>query len=110
MTWRFSGIAPAMRRARKRSSQFGTAYLRLDRDLEPGMVVTISLGSTSCRRSLRGQPSGSSSPDWWTSSAPRACSALAGSGSKDHILVTEHGPENISSAIPKALDQIEQER
>jgi Xaa-Pro aminopeptidase len=29
---------------RKRSSQFGTGYLRLDLDLEPGMVVTIEPG------------------------------------------------------------------
>src|SRR5690606_22614068 len=35
-----AGYAPG----RHRSTQFGLAYLRLDRDLEPGMVVTIEPG------------------------------------------------------------------
>ena len=35
-----AGYAPG----RARSSQFGLGYLRLDRDLEPGMVVTIEPG------------------------------------------------------------------
>ena len=43
-TWRTSATAPATQAGRTRPTRFGDRYLRLDRDLVPGMAVTIEPG------------------------------------------------------------------
>jgi Xaa-Pro aminopeptidase len=98
-----AGYAPG----RARSSQFGLSYLRLDRDLEPGMVVTIEPGfyvvpailrDGALRERLGG------AVDW-----DRAASWIGFGGIRieDDVAVTAGDPEILSEGIPRSADEVE---
>jgi Xaa-Pro aminopeptidase len=98
-----AGYAPG----RSRSDRPGDRFLRLDRDLEPGMCVTIEPGFYRIP-ALLGDPS----------SIGPACKALdraalerfadvRGIRIEDDVLVTERGCEVLTAAIPKAPREVE---
>lgn len=100
-----AGYAPG----RTRSPQFGLGYLRLDRDLAPGMQVTIEPGlylvpAILERQALVGPFIADGSFD------PTAVARFAdvrGIRIEDDVLCTTTDPEVLTAAIPKAASAVE---
>lgn len=92
---------------RTRSAQFGLAYLRLDRDLVPGMAVTIEPGFYRVPAIL--------SDARWAPLRERFVDVAAldrfgdvrGIRIEDDVLVTAEGAEVLTRDIPKSADEVE---
>jgi Xaa-Pro aminopeptidase len=98
-----AGYAPG----RKRSTQFGLSYLRLDRELEAGMVVTIEPGFYQVP-SLLGDPSRVGLSDGALDRTKLArFSDVRGIRIEDDVLVTADGYEVLTAALPKEADEVE---
>ena len=100
-----AGYAPG----RSRSAQFGTAYLRLDRDLTAGMLVTIEPGIYFVPGILRSadicgpfDADGTLVRDQLTRFAD-----VRGIRIEDDVLCTRGEPEVLTAAIPKAAEAVE---
>ena len=98
-----AGYAPD----RSRSTSPGDRYLRLDRDLEPGMAVTIEPGFYQIPALL-------SDPDQvgeLASSLDRRVlerfADVRGIRIEDDVLVTADGREVLTRDIPKSVDEVE---
>lgn len=94
-------------RGRSRSSQFGLAYLRLDRDLLPGMAVTIEPGLYFVPHILRHEAltrpfGGDYHPERLAQFAD-----VRGIRIEDDVLVTATGCEVLTYAIPKTAADVE---
>jgi Xaa-Pro aminopeptidase len=100
-----AGYAPG----RARAAEFGLRYLRLDRDLEPGMVVTIEPGFYQVPAIL----GASALVDPLVASGALDRERLAafadvrGIRIEDDVCVTPHGREVLTAAIPKLAGDIE---
>ena len=102
-----AGYAPG----RVRSEQFGLGYLRLDRDLAPGMVVTIEPGLYLVPAILEDErlagpflADGTLRPD-----ALAKFADVRGIRIEDDVLCTPTGADVLSSAIPKEAEAVEAE-
>ncbi len=92
---------------RKRSTQFGLSYLRLDRELAPGMLVTIEPGFYQVA-SLLADPSRVGLSDKALDRNVLAKFAdVRGIRIEDDVLVTDKGCEVLTAALPKTADEIE---
>ncbi len=98
-----AGYAPG----RERSERFGLCYLRLDRDLEPGMAVTIEpgfyqvpaiLSDPELTRRAKGRLDLTRLEDF---------ADVRGIRIEDDVLVTETGREVLTAGIPKEADEVE---
>ncbi len=94
-------------KGRTRSTQFGTAYLRLDLDLEPGMCVTIEPGiyfvpailrDAAFRKQFKGQVDFARAEEFLRMHSGRG---FGGIRIEDDVLCTESGAEVLSASIPK---------
>jgi Xaa-Pro aminopeptidase len=97
-----AGYAPG----RQRPSAPGDRYLRLDRDLAPGMVVTIEPGFYQVPplvERLRGDPL-AAQVDF---DALDRFSDVRGIRIEDDVLVTQEGAEVLTAGIPKDPEDIE---
>jgi Xaa-Pro aminopeptidase len=98
-----AGYAPG----RERSKNFGDRYLRLDRDLLPGMIVTIEPGYYRIPYLLeRPEEVG----ELEAALDRRVLAELAdvrGIRIEDDVLVTATGAEVLTAGIPKAVDEVE---
>ncbi|HSU39382.1 MAG TPA: M24 family metallopeptidase, partial [Polyangiaceae bacterium] len=98
-----AGYAPG----RERSQNFGDRYLRLDRDLVPGMVVTIEPGYYRIPYLLdRPEEVG----ELESALDRRVLAELAdvrGIRIEDDVLVTDTGAEVLTASIPKAPSDVE---
>jgi len=98
-----AGYAPG----RQRSAQFGLCYLRLDRDLQPGMAVTIEPGLYLVPAILRSERllaplRGDFRPDKLAQFAD-----VRGIRIEDDVLVTETGSELLTAQLGKTPDEVE---
>ena len=100
-----AGYAPD----RRRSEQFGLGYLRLDRDLAPGMMVTIEPGLYLVPAILRDEKlcgpflaDGSFNRD-----ALERFADVRGIRIEDDVLCTAGDPEVLTRAIPKSAEDVE---
>jgi Xaa-Pro aminopeptidase len=100
-----AGYAPG----RTRSDQFGLGYLRLDRDLQPGMVVTIEPGLYRIDALLADERIA----EPWVRDGTLSMDALArfadtrGIRIEDDVLCTPTAPRVLTATIPKSVAQLE---
>lgn len=98
-----AGYAPG----RTRSAQFGLGYLRLDRDLAPGMLVTIEPGFYQVP-SLLADPRAVGLSDRALDRTRLAAFAdVRGIRIEDDVLVTDDGARVLTEALAKRPDDVE---
>jgi Xaa-Pro aminopeptidase len=100
-----AGYAPG----RTRSEQFGLGYLRLDRDLRPGMVVTIEPGLYMVEAILghEGLCAQFDADGTLDRDAVARFSDVRGIRIEDDVLCTPTDPRVLTAAIPKATQEVE---
>ena len=98
-----AGYAPG----RTRSEQFGLCYLRLDRDLLPGMVVTIEPGIYFVPAILRSERLLAPLRGDFRSDKLSQFADVRGIRIEDDVLVTDSGCEVLTAALEKRADDIE---
>jgi Xaa-Pro aminopeptidase len=98
-----AGYAPS----RTRSSQFGLGYLRLDRDLEPGMVVTIEPGFYRVPMLLADPGRFGIDARPLRRARLAEYEDVAGIRIEDDVLVTEAGAELLTVALPRDATSVE---
>jgi len=98
---------------RTRSKQFGTAYLRLDLDLQPGMCFTIEPGvyfvpailrDAKFKKQFKGQVDFARAEQFLTMNSLRG---FGGIRIEDDVLCTEGGADVLTAAIPKERVAVE---
>jgi Xaa-Pro aminopeptidase len=92
---------------RTRPQGFGHRYLRLDRDLEPGMCVTIEPGLYLVPAILERASLARRAGERLDRARLAEFSDVRGIRIEDDVLVTESGHEVLTRAIPKDADAIE---
>lgn len=98
-----AGYAPG----RVRSTQFGARYLRLDRDLAPGMLVTIEPGIYLVPAILQDQDLCRPFASDLCRDRLAAFSDVRGIRIEDDVLCTDAAPEVLTAAIPKDAAALE---
>ena len=93
---------------RKRNSRFGLCYLRLNRPLKPGMLVTIEPGFYQVPAILNDPKIRSKYQDAINWERLAHFSDVRGIRIEDDVLVTEEGSEVLTAALPTHADAIEQ--
>lgn len=92
---------------RNRASNRGDRYLRLDRDLQPGMCVTIEPGFYRIARILE-RPAEVGELESALNRAELArYEDVRGIRIEDDVLVTATGSDVLSRAVPKSVDDVE---
>jgi len=92
---------------RTRSTNPGLKALRLDRDLVPGMVVTVEPGLYQVPAILKNPERTRLAKDRLRLDRLAAFSDVRGIRIEDTILVTEDGHDNLDAALPKTTAAIE---
>ncbi len=92
---------------RTRDDQFGLSFLRLDRDLRPGMVVTVEPGFYVVPAILRDAALRQRLGDAVCWDAAEAWLPFGGIRVEDDVLVTDAGADVLSSDIPKTPGALE---
>jgi Xaa-Pro aminopeptidase len=98
-----AGYAPG----RQRAAEFGMRFLRLDRDLAPGMAVTIEPGLYLSPAILDDPALSKKATGRLDRARLAAFSSVRGIRIEDDVLVTEQGCEVLTAAIPKTPDDVE---
>ncbi len=98
-----AGYAPG----RTRSKEFGHRFLRMDRDLEPGMALTIEPGLYLVPAILRDAKLSALAGDRLDRARLAQFSDVRGIRIEDDVLVTADGHEVLTAAIPKDVAAVE---
>jgi Xaa-Pro aminopeptidase len=88
-------------RGRTRPGEFGVRYLRLDRDLSPGMAITIEPGIYLVPGILQDPELSARAGDRIDRAALARFQDVRGIRIEDDVLVTEGGSEILTAVIPK---------
>ena len=99
-----AGYAPG----RTRSQRFGLGYLRLDRPLQSGMVVTIEPGFYQVPAILQDSERREKYRDVVNWDRLADFRDVRGIRIEDDVLVTESGSEVLTAALPTSVEAIEQ--
>jgi len=94
-------------KGRTRSAQFGLSYLRLDRDLAPGMGVTVEPGIYIIPAILRDPRMAELVRAHVDREALSRFSDVRGIRIEDDVIVTETGCDVLTKAIPKRPNDVE---
>ncbi|HRI68837.1 MAG TPA: aminopeptidase P family protein [Polyangium sp.] len=94
-------------RGRVRSANFGDRYLRLDRDLIPGMAVTIEPGFYQVPAILRDKRITNAVGDDLRRDELAKYSDVRGIRIEDDVLCTAEAPEVLTAGLPKNASDIE---
>jgi len=92
----------------KRSDQFGLAYLRMGRELEPGFVFTIEPGCYFIPALINLWKSEGKHTDFINYSKAEEYVGLGGVRIEDDVLVTDEGYKVLGRPIPKTVEEVEQ--
>lgn len=92
---------------RERSKQFGLSYLRLDRDLAPGMAVTIEPGIYFVPAILRNPEFAALSRDRVNQNMLERFADVRGIRIEDDVLVTATERDVLTDSIPKSVADLE---
>ena len=92
---------------RRRSGDFGVRYLRLDRDLAPGMAVTIEPGLYLVPAILNDPALSARAGDRLDRGRLAQFADVRGIRIEDDVLVTAQGHEVLTAAIPKRPEAVE---
>jgi Xaa-Pro aminopeptidase len=98
-----AGYAPG----RTRSTQFGLSYLRLDRDLAPGMGVTIEPGFYVVPAILDDARFAALVDRFVDRAVLAKFGDVRGIRIEDDVLVTNDGADVLTASIPKSIDEVE---
>jgi Xaa-Pro aminopeptidase len=98
-----AGYAPG----RTRSKEFGHRFLRLDRDLVPGMAVTIEPGLYLVPAILANAQMRARAGDRLVDARVKDFMGVRGIRIEDDVLVTESGCEVLTARIPKEIRDVE---
>lgn len=91
----------------KRSGQFGLAYLRLARELEPGFVLTIEPGCYFIPALIDQWKSEKKLDEFINYEKVNDFLDFGGIRIEDDVLVTEEGYKILGRAIPKTVEEVE---
>ncbi|MCB9793290.1 MAG: aminopeptidase P N-terminal domain-containing protein [Alphaproteobacteria bacterium] len=92
---------------RARSEHFGTAYLRMDLDLEPGHLVTIEPGFYVVPAILEDAALRARFADLVDWERAAGWAGFGGIRIEDDVLCTQGDPEVLTGSIPKEIDAVE---
>jgi Xaa-Pro aminopeptidase len=91
----------------QRNSQFGTAYLRLGRKLQPGFVLTVEPGIYFIPELIRQWKSEGKYEQFINYSKLEPYEDFGGIRIEDNIHVTNTGCSILGNPIPKTIEEIE---
>lgn len=91
----------------KRSTQFGTAYLRLGKELKPGLVLTIEPGIYFIPALIDLWRSEGKFKEFINFEKAETYKDFGGIRIEDDILVTETGHRVLGKPIPKTVEEVE---
>ena len=91
----------------KRSEQFGLAYLRMGRELEPGFVMTIEPGCYFIPALIEQWKSEKKLQQFINYDAAENYLGFGGIRIEDDILITDSGSRVLGTPIPKTVEEVE---
>lgn len=91
----------------QRSPQFGTAYLRLGRRLEPGFVLTVEPGLYFIPELMDQWEAEGKFTDFINYGALRDWRTFGGIRIEDNVLITEGGHRVLGNPVPKTVEEVE---
>ncbi len=91
----------------QRSTQFGTAYLRLGRALEPGFVLTVEPGLYFIPELMDQWEAEGKFTDFINYGALKDWRSFGGIRIEDNVLVTEDGHRVLGRPVPKTVAEVE---
>jgi Xaa-Pro aminopeptidase len=92
----------------KRSTQFGTAFLRLGKELKPGFVITNEPGCYFIPALIDKWRSEKKFMEFINYDAVEAYRDFGGVRIEDNVLVTETGSRVLGKPIPKTIEDVEE--
>lgn len=94
----------------KRSNQFGTAFLRLGRELESGFVLTVEPGIYFIPELIDLWKSEKKFESFINYSALDAYRDFGGVRIEDNVLITDTGHKVLGNPVPKTIEEVEKVR
>lgn len=91
----------------QRSTQFGTAYLRLGRALEPGFVLTVEPGLYFIPELMDQWEAEGKFTDFINYGALKDWRSFGGIRIEDNVLITADGHKVLGKPVPKTADEVE---